>query len=171
MRRYERIPEARFAKLGEPFSVVQLPHTWNAADGHLGKEYWRGIGNYELTLPDSTPGKRQYIELRGANHVATVYCNGRELGTQKPVDHAAVFQEVALCEGENTLTAKVNGAEDTISLWGVAEHDTSYDLPDLISAMQVGNWFAEQDEQEDYGDEGFNSEVQLKELLRGVKRI
>ena len=75
---------ARFAKQGEPLAAVALPHTWNAFDGQDGgNDYWRGIGTYEIDLPNPTKGKKQYIEIRGANHVATVYCNGRELGTHK----------------------------------------------------------------------------------------
>ena len=50
-------------------------------------------------------------------------------------------------------------------LCGVAEHNTAYDLPDLAAALQIGNWFAEQDETEDYGDDGYSSEVPVGELL------
>ena len=110
------------------------------------------------------PGERNVTVYTNAESV-TLYLNGQMVETLPVTDHAAVFNEVALQDGENTLTAKVSGAEDTISLWGVAEHDASYDLPDLLSAMQVGNWFAEQDEAEDYGDEGFHSYVPLGELL------
>ena len=75
---------ARFHKQGEAMSNVVLPHTWNALDGQDGgADYWRGIGTYEIDLPNPTKGTKQYIEFRGANHVATVYCNGRELGTHK----------------------------------------------------------------------------------------
>ena len=78
------LTQALFAKHGEAFQPVALPHTWNALDGQDGgADYWRGIGTYEITLPNPTKGKKQYIELQGANHVATVYCNGRELGTHK----------------------------------------------------------------------------------------
>ena len=75
---------AQFAKFGETFAYVDLPHTWNALDGQDGgADYWRGIGTYNIDLPNPTQGKKQYIEFQGANHVATVYCNGRELGTHK----------------------------------------------------------------------------------------
>ena len=75
---------ALFAKQGEAFAPVALPHTWNALDGQDGgNDYWRGIGTYQIDLPNPTKGKKQYIEIQGANHVATVYCNGRELGTHK----------------------------------------------------------------------------------------
>ena len=84
MRKTILLTQARFAKQGETLAPISLPHTWNALDGQDGgNDYWRGICTYEIDLPDPTSGKKQYIEIRGANHVATVYCNGRELGTHK----------------------------------------------------------------------------------------
>ena len=84
MRTRTLLETARFAKENDAFTQVALPHTWNAQDGQDGgNDFWRGIGCYQIDLPDPTPGKKQYIEIRGANHVATVYCNGRELGTHK----------------------------------------------------------------------------------------
>jgi len=84
MRNVKLMTQARFAKQGEALAAVALPHTWNAFDGQDGgNDYWRGIGTYEIDLPAPTPGKKQYIEFQGANHVATVFCNGRELGTHK----------------------------------------------------------------------------------------
>ena len=84
MRTKTLLTNASFAKLGEVFTSVSLPHTWNNLDGQDGgADYWRGIGIYNIALPNPTAGKKQYIELNGANHVATVYCNGRELGTHR----------------------------------------------------------------------------------------
>ena len=84
MRTQILMKEAKFAKWGENFATVALPHTWNNLDGQDGgNDYWRGIGTYEIELPNPTEGKKQYIEFQGANHVATVYCNGRELGTHR----------------------------------------------------------------------------------------
>ena len=78
------LTSARFARQHEALAPVALPHTWNAFDGQDGgNDYWRGIGTYEIDLPNPTKGKKQYIEIQGANHVATVYCNGKELGTHK----------------------------------------------------------------------------------------
>ena len=78
------LTSALFAKMGEAPAAVALPHTWNAFDGQDGgADYWRGIGTYTIELPNPTKGMKQYIEIQGANHVATVYCNGRELGTHK----------------------------------------------------------------------------------------
>ena len=84
MRTRTLLTNATFAKLGDSFASIQLPHTWNNLDGQDGGgDYWRGIGIYNIDLPNPTKGKKQYIELKGANHVATVYCNGRELGTHR----------------------------------------------------------------------------------------
>ncbi len=84
MRTSTLLTAAMFAKQGENAAAVTLPHTWNAIDGQDGgNDYWRGIGTYTIELPNPTEGKKQYIELQGANHVATVYCNGRELGTHR----------------------------------------------------------------------------------------
>ena len=84
MRTQTLLTAAKFAKWGEAFEAVALPHTWNNLDGQDGgNDYWRGVGTYEIELPNPTSGKKQYIEIQGANHVATVYCNGRELGTHK----------------------------------------------------------------------------------------
>ena len=84
MRTKTLLTSALFAKEGENFAPVALPHTWNALDGQDGGgDYWRGIGTYKIDLPNPTAGKKQYIEIQGANHVATVYCNGRDLGTHK----------------------------------------------------------------------------------------
>ena len=78
------LTKAMFAKHGEAYAEVALPHTWNAFDGQDGgNDYWRGVGTYDIELPNPTEGKKQYIEFKGANHVATVYCNGRELHRSK----------------------------------------------------------------------------------------
>ena len=84
MRTKTLLTKASFAKLGEAFAAVELPHTWNNLDGQDGgSDYWRGIGTYLIDLPDPTEGKKQYIEIQGANHVATVYCNGKKLGSHE----------------------------------------------------------------------------------------
>ena len=84
MRTTTLLTSARFSKGGEPFATVALPHTWNAKDGQDGgNDYWRGVGTYEIAVPNPTDGKRQFIEFKGANHVATVYCNGRLMGEHK----------------------------------------------------------------------------------------
>ena len=112
MRNVTLLTEALFAKHGQPFETVSLPHTWNALDGQDGgADYWRGIGTYEIKLPDPTKGKKQYIEIQGANHVATVYCNGRELGTHKGGFSTFRFDLTpAMRETGNVLTVTVSNA-------------------------------------------------------------
>ena len=116
MRIYQRLEKAMFAKTGESFTPVDLPHTWNNLDGQDGgNDFWRGVGIYQMDLPDPTPGKRQYIELRGANHVATVWCNGRELGTHKGGFSTFRYELTqALRPTGNTLQVAVTNAKSNI---------------------------------------------------------
>ena len=109
------LTSALFAKEGEQFAPVALPHTWNALDGQDGgADYWRGIGTYKIDLPNPTKGKKQYIEIQGANHVATVYCNGRELGTHKGGFSTFRYDLTPAMKAEgNVLTVTVtNGVSD-----------------------------------------------------------
>ena len=116
MRNVTLMTQARFAKQGEALSAVALPHTWNAFDGQDGgNDYWRGIGTYEIDLPNPTKGKKQYIEFQGANHVATVYCNGRELGTHKGGFSTFRFELTPAMKKEgNVLTVVVTNAVSDI---------------------------------------------------------
>ena len=116
MRNITLLTEARFAKQGEEMAAVALPHTWNAFDGQDGgNDYWRGISTYEIDLPNPTAGKKQYIEIQGANHVATVYCNGRELGTHKGGFSTFRFELTPAMKPEgNVLTVVVSNAVSDI---------------------------------------------------------
>jgi len=116
MRMKTLLTSALFAKMGEVPTAVTLPHTWNALDGQDGgNDYWRGIGTYTIELPNPTQGKKQYIEFQGANHVATVYCNGRELGTHKGGFSTFRYEltSAMLPEG-NVLTVVVSNAKSDI---------------------------------------------------------
>ena len=116
MRNVRLMTQARFAKQGEALANVALPHTWNAFDGQDGgNDYWRGIGTYEIDLPNPTKGKKQYIEIQGANHVATVYCNGRELGTHKGGFSTFRYELTPAMKAENNvLTVVVSNAVSDI---------------------------------------------------------
>lgn len=116
MRTSTLLTSALFAKSGATFEKVALPHTWNNLDGQDGgNDYWRGIGTYQIDLPAPTAGKKQYIEIQGANHVATVYCNGRELGTHKGGFSTFRYEltPAMLPEG-NVLTVAVSNAKSDI---------------------------------------------------------
>ena len=116
MRTITLMTEARFGKFGETLTPVALPHTWNNLDGQDGgNDYWRGIGTYEIDLPNPTAGKKQYIEIQGANHVATVYCNGRELGTHKGGFSTFRYDLTpAMKAADNVLTVIVTNAVSDI---------------------------------------------------------
>ncbi len=94
MRTETVLREAFFTKENDPafsggmdtgaWEKVALPHTWNNLDGQDGgSDYYRGKCWYQISLPDPTPGKEQYIQLDGANHVARVWCNGEYLGEHR----------------------------------------------------------------------------------------
>ena len=116
MRIKKLLTNAIFAKQGEAAAAVVLPHTWNALDGQDGgADYWRGIGVYTMELPEPTEGKKQYIELQGANHVATVYCNGRELGTHKGGFSTFRYDLTpAMQPRDNILTVVVSNAKSDV---------------------------------------------------------
>lgn len=116
MRKKIRLDQAQFSKQGENFSTVTLPHTWNKQDGQDGgNDYWRGLGTYQIELPVPTPGKRQYIEFGAANHVATVWCNGRELGTHKGGFSTFRYELTpSMTEQKNVLTVSVSNAKSNI---------------------------------------------------------
>ena len=116
MRSCTLMTQARFAKWGQKMAPIVLPHTWNNLDGQDGgNDYWRGIGTYEIDLPKPTSGKRQYIEFQGANHVATVYCNGRELGTHKGGFSTFRYDLTPAMKAEgNVLTVVVSNAPSDI---------------------------------------------------------
>ncbi len=104
MRKVQLLQQAMFAKAGEAFAPVTLPHTWNALDGQDGgNDYYRGIGTYQIPLPAPTPGKRQYIEIRGANHIATVSCNGQELGRHEGGFSTFRFELTQAMQPENNI--------------------------------------------------------------------
>ncbi len=116
MRTTQVLTSARFALEGQAFAPVALPHTWNALDGQDGgSDYHRGLGTYLIDLPDPTEGKKQFIEFGAANHVATVYCNGRELGTHKGGFSTFRYELTpALKASGNVLTVTVTNAPSDI---------------------------------------------------------
>ena len=116
MRNITLLTQAMFAKQGEVAAAVALPHTWNAFDGQDGgNDYWRGIGVYQIDLPVPTQSTRQYIEFQGANHVATVYCNGRELGTHKGGFSTFRYELTEFMKKENNvLTVVVTNASSEV---------------------------------------------------------
>ena len=84
------------------------------------------------------PEERNVIVYTNCDSV-TLVVNGVDVETKAAVDHMITFENVALNDGENTVTAYAGDVKaNSITLCGVAEHDYSYDLPD---GNQGVNWF------------------------------
>lgn len=68
----------------QTWNWVNLPHTWNAIDGQDGgNDYYRGTCFYakqieKVELPECD---QYYLEFQGANASASVYVNGKKMGS------------------------------------------------------------------------------------------
>ena len=71
-----------FHKENQEITLLDLPHTWNAADGmDGGGDYWRGRGIYEKTISraELPRGEKIFLEIPAANSSADVFVGGRKL--------------------------------------------------------------------------------------------
>ncbi|WOH38111.1 glycoside hydrolase family 2 TIM barrel-domain containing protein [Thalassotalea fonticola] len=96
---------------------VSLPHTWNAKDGQDGGgDYYRGTGTYKrtFTLNQQFDNKKIYIHFDGATTAATVYVNGKNVGSHKGNYGAFRFDitEQVKLDQENILVVTVNNEID-----------------------------------------------------------
>ncbi len=96
--------------LPEDWERVDLPHTWNAIDGHDGNRdgYYRGSCWYAVSFPtpkQPTGGGRVYVEVLAAGQQATVFLNGEEAAYHEGGYSAFRADVTELCveEGENLL--------------------------------------------------------------------
>ena len=93
----------------EHWSVINLPHTWNAVDGHDGNGgYNRGCYWYakSFTTPKQPlAGGRVFVEILAAGQHATVYVNGSEVIYHEGGYSTFRADITDLCkeEGENLL--------------------------------------------------------------------
>ena len=112
---------------------------------YLYKAYWTSEPMVYVAgrrFADRAPEERNITVYTNCDEV-TLTVNGEVFATAKAADHAVVFENVALRDGENTVTAFCGEISDTITLNGVAVHNEAYTLPDIAAAMAVGNWFDE----------------------------
>ncbi|WP_346239192.1 glycoside hydrolase family 2 protein [Niabella insulamsoli] len=74
---------------------VTLPHTYNATDMQLDKDFYTGDGFYktDFSVTKAMEGKRLYLRFGGVGQVATVYVNGKFL-TQHKGGYAAFSFEI-----------------------------------------------------------------------------
>lgn len=102
---------------GEPDPVrwdhINLPHTWNGADGQDGgDDYWRGTGYYRKTLHagDIPEEKRLYIEFEGTNSSAVLYVNGKEAARHEGGYSTWRADITDYLDGETEILAAVDNA-------------------------------------------------------------
>ncbi len=105
----------------EDWPRVDLPHTWNAVDGHNGNGgYERGTYWYAkqfVTPKQPLPGGRVYVEILAAGQQATVYINGTKVAYHEGGYSAFRADLTDYCkeEGENLLViACSNEPKDSV---------------------------------------------------------
>ncbi len=94
---------------------INLPHTWNAADGQDGgNNYYRGACWYRkhVVVPTSYTGKIVYLKIGAANTSATVYINGQLLGTHTGGYSAFMFDvtNIVTPGQENVIAVQVDNS-------------------------------------------------------------
>ncbi len=89
---------------------VQIPHCWNALDGHTGgNNYYKGACWYRKKLNiEEVENKKVFIEFTGANSIADVYINEKHLGDHKGGYSTFRFDVTNELEDENILAVKVD---------------------------------------------------------------
>ncbi|CVI65905.1 Beta-glucuronidase [Clostridiales bacterium CHKCI001] len=96
--------------LPKSWSDVDLPHTWNAVDGHDGNgSYDRGSYWYAKTFytpKQPLAGGRTYVEVLAAGQQATLYVNG-----QKVIYHEGGY---SIFRADITDLCKENGEENLL---------------------------------------------------------
>lgn len=67
------------------WSIVHIPHTWNAIDGANGYEYYQGACWYRkaFDVEPAYQGSKLFIEFNGSNSNTDVYVNGQHIGQHK----------------------------------------------------------------------------------------
>ena len=111
------------------------------------------------------PGERTVSVFTNRPEV-TLELNGTVVGTKKTVRHRADFEELPLREGENVISVTAGPVSDCCTLFGVSEHDGSYDFPAIAESQRAGNWFTEADEGEELPEgERYDVDDPIGELL------
>jgi len=91
---------------------ISIPHTWNAEDMQLSKDFYEGEGQYkkDFDLSDEYKDKRIFLRFEGVGQVAQVYVNDKLVGTHKGSYSAFCFEiTYAVKSGsKNTVLVKVN---------------------------------------------------------------
>ncbi|MDE0545953.1 glycoside hydrolase family 2 protein [Microbacterium sp. C7(2022)] len=75
----EALPNASWDEVAAAGAAVDLPHTWNLADGAAGGGYRRGRSTYARRVTADIGAIETWLEFAGANSSAEVYVDGHLL--------------------------------------------------------------------------------------------
>ena len=92
-------------------SPVTLPHTWNAVDGaDGGNDYYRGVCTYcrSFDKPSAEESDRVFLEFRGVNSSASIFCNGILCGTHDGGYSTFRVEITDALQDENELRVEVD---------------------------------------------------------------
>lgn len=96
--------------------AVNLPHTWNAADGQDGgNDYYRGTCWYvkKFESPELEPGEEAWLEFEGAAMTAEVFLNGKKLARHEGgYSTFRVNLTEMLVQRENLLAVSVDNSRN-----------------------------------------------------------
>ena len=94
--------------------TVRLPHTVEELPLHYidSNRYQKLVGYRKKVKVKKIEGKRYFLQFDGAAHVATVYCNGKELETHE-CGYTAFRVEITdvIENGENEIVVKLDSSE------------------------------------------------------------
>jgi beta-galactosidase len=132
--------------------TVQLPHDWSI-DGRPEKDnptgagggfYPAGTGWYRktFTAPAEWKGKRVSVEFDGVYRDATVYLNGRKLGTQPYGYTSFAFDMTPELDfaGKNVLAVRVDNSEQPNSRWYTGSGIYRHVRVVVTEAAHVAHW-------------------------------
>lgn len=96
----------------DDWQKITLPHTWNAVDMQLGKDFYEGEGQYQkkVFFGEEYKNKRLFLRFEGVGQVAEVLVNGKSVGKHKGSYSAFCVEltyDVNLGK-ENTILVKAN---------------------------------------------------------------
>lgn len=110
--RQEQLKEWEFSKDGSTWQTVQVPHSYNAEDGHS-PYYYRGKATYRCDLRITDIKKTHYLFFEGAAQAAVVKVNGEQVAIHKGgYTPFSVNITEALTKGVNRLEVICDNTED-----------------------------------------------------------
>lgn len=94
---------------------VDLPHTWNAADGQDGgNDYWRGTATYckQFSRPEMPQDARCFLSFQGAAMTAEVFLNGQRLTRHEGGYSTFRLEVTEYLQEENLLCVTVDNSKN-----------------------------------------------------------